>query len=178
MSREVKDLVEKDLKNRYAQLDSVMVINVHGLNGIEANQFRGHLRKKKIEVHVVKNRAAKRILAGTPIEPISKYLTGPCAFVSGGPSPVETAKELLRLATEFPKLELRTGLVEGETQPIPIEEISKRRSKQEVLGEVVMLVTSPGRRIAGCLNTGGRVAGCIKAIIEKLEKGEAISKVA
>jgi large subunit ribosomal protein L10 len=178
MSREVKELVEKDLTARYSTLDGVMVVNVHGLSGIEANQLRGQLRKKKIEMHVVKNRAVKRILSGTVLEPINKYLTGPCAFVTGGPSPVETAKELLRLAQEFPKFELRSGLMEGETQAIPIEEISKRRSKSEIIGEVVMLATSPGRRIAGCLNAGGRVAGCIKAIIDKLEKGEAIARVA
>jgi len=178
MSREVKQLLEEDIKKRYAGMDTVMVVNVHGLNGIEANQLRGQLRKKKIEMHVVKNRAVKRILSGTTLEPINKFLSGPCAFVTGGSSAVETAKELLRLSKEFSKFELRTGLLEGETQPISIEEISKRRSKQEVIGEVIMLANSPGRHIAGCLNTGGKVAGCIKAIIAKLEKGEAIAKVA
>jgi len=178
MSRAIKELLEKGIKDRYSTLDSVMVVNVHGLNGVEANQLRGQLRKLKIEMHVVKNRAAKRILNGTALEPINKYLAGPCAFVTGGSSPVETAKELLRLSQVFPKLELRTGLVDGETQPLAIEEISKRRSKAEIIGEVLMLANSPGRRVAGCLKTGGRVAGCIKAVIAKLEKGEAIAKVA
>jgi len=178
MSRIVKDLEQKELSALYGKAEGVMVVNVHGLNGIEANQVRGQLRKKKIEMHVVKNRAVKRVIAGTALEPIAKHLTGPCAFVTGGPSPVETAKELLRLQTEFPKLELRMGVVDGETSAVPIEEISKRRSKSEIIGEVIMLANSPGRRVAGCLKTGGRVAGCIKAIINKLEKGEAITRVA
>ncbi|MEK6642947.1 MAG: 50S ribosomal protein L10 [Planctomycetota bacterium] len=178
MSRAIKELVEQQIQTRYKSLDSVMIVNVHGLTGVEANLVRGKLRKQKIEMHVVKNRAAKRILTGTVLEPIGKHLTGPCAFVTGGSSPVETAKELLKLREEYPKLELRTGLVDGETTAITIEEISKRRSKNEIIGEVLMLATSPGRRIAGSLNTGGKVAGCIKAIIEKLEKGEAITKVA
>ncbi len=178
MSRAIKELVESQIKTRYEKLESVMVVNVHGLTGVEANVLRGKLRKQKIEMHVVKNRAAKRILTGTVLEPVGKFLTGPCAFVTGGASPVETAKELLKLKEEFPKLELRTGLVDGETSTATIEEISKRRSKAEIIGEVIMLANSPGRRIAGSLNTGGKVAGCIKAIIDKLEKGEAISKVA
>jgi large subunit ribosomal protein L10 len=178
MSRVVKDLVEKELKKRYADQDSVLVVNVHGLSGVEANQLRGALHKKKIELHVVKNRAVRRVLADSVIAPIGAALSGPCAFVTGGPSPVETAKELMRLVQEFPKLELRMGVVEGETKPMSIEEISKRRSKAEIIGEVVMLAVSPGRRIAGCLNTGGKVAGCIKTIIDKLEKGETIAKVA
>jgi large subunit ribosomal protein L10 len=178
MSRAVKDLVEKQLKTRYTGQDSVMVVNVHGLTGIEANLVRGQLRKLKIEMHVVKNRAAKRVLTGTVLEPVSKYLTGPCAFVTGGANPVETAKTLVKLKETYPKFELKVGVVDGESSAIPIEDLSKRRSKNEIIGEVIMLATSPGRRIAGSLKTGGRVAGCIKAIIDKLEKGEAITKVA
>ena len=178
MSKAIKQLVEEQIKSRYSDQESVMVVNVHGLSGVEANQVRGTLRKSKIEMHVVKNRAAKRVLAGTVLEPISKYLTGPCAFITGGSSPVETAKTLIKLKEEFPKFELKVGVLDGETMACPIEEISKRRSKNEIIGEVIMLATSPGRRIAGCLNTGGKVAGCIKTIIDKLEKGEAIAKVA
>ena len=178
MSRAIKELVEKDLSRKYADLDSVMVVSVHGLSGIDVNTLRGKLRKKKIEVHVVKNRAAKRVLKGTPLEPMGKALTGPCAFVTGGPSPVDTAKELIDLVKDYPKLELKKGVVDGETDIFTIEEISKRRSKAELQGDIVMLAVSPGRRLAGCLNAGGKIAGCIKAIIDKLEKGETITKVA
>ncbi|MFQ5501793.1 MAG: 50S ribosomal protein L10 [Phycisphaerae bacterium] len=178
MSRAVKSMVERDLKSRYSDLDSLLVVNVHGLSGIEANRFRGELLDKQVEVHVVKNAAAKRVLAGTVLEPLSSRLSGPCAFVSGGTSPVDTAKELIRLSKEFPTLELKEGLVEGEPDLLSIEAISNRKSKAELQGEIVMLAMSPGRRIAGQLNAGGRISGCLKAIIDKLEKGETIAKVA
>ena len=112
------------------------------------------------------------------LAPIGAVLTGPCAFVSGGPSPVDTAKELLRLAKEYPAFQLRSGMVEGEAEVFSIEEISKRRSRTELQGDIIMLAVSPARRIAGCLNMGGKIAGCLKAMIGKLEKGEAITKVA
>lgn len=178
MSRAVKDMVERELRNQYAELDSVMVVGVHKLKGVEVNTLRGDLRKKGIEVHVIKNRAAKRVLAGTVLEPIKSILTGPCAFVTGGSGPVDTAKELLRLAKEYPAFELRCGLVEGEPEVLSIETISKRRSRAELQGDIVMLAVSPARRIAGCLNMGGKIAGCLKAMIAKLEKGETITKVA
>ncbi|MFH1416827.1 MAG: 50S ribosomal protein L10 [Planctomycetota bacterium] len=178
MSRAIKGLVEDDLRRQYADLTSVMVVSVHGLTGNDVNELRGELRAKDIEVHVVKNRAAKRVLAGTALEPISPLLRGPCAFVTGGPSPPDTAKELVRLAKDFPAFELRSGLIDGEPELYSIEELSKRKSKTELHGEIVMLAISPARRIAGCLNVGGKIAGCIKAIAEKLEKGEAIDKVA
>lgn len=178
MSKAVKELVINDVKKTYGAMDNLMVVNVHRLTGNDVNALRRTLRKKNVEVHVIKNRFARLALAGTPLEPVAAALSGPCAFVSGGASPVDTAKTLMDLVKEYPALELRSGILDGETSPLTIEQISKRRSKAEIQGEVVMLLTSPGRRLAGCLNVGGRVAGCIKAIADKLEKGEAITKVA
>ncbi len=178
MSRQTKELIERELQRRYAELESALVVSVHGLKGTEVNELRGELRKKDIEVHVIKNRAARRIFAGTVLEPLGSALRGPCALVTGTGSPPDVAKELLRLVKDYPALELRCGVVDGEPHVATIEEISKRRTKAEIQGEVVMLMVSPARRIAGCLNMGGKIAGCIKAIIDKLEKGETINKVA
>jgi len=178
MSRAVKQLVENELRKRYAGLENLLVVSVHGLSGTLINEVRGELRKKSIEVHVVKNRAVRRVLAGTVLEPLGAALAGPCAFVTGGPGPIETARELIRLAKDYPALELKFGFVEGEAEVAQIEAISKRRGKAEVQGEVVMLFLSPARRVAGCLNLGGKVAGGIKAMIDKLEKGEEIKRVA
>lgn len=177
MSKRLKELVAGELTKRYGSLDAALLINVHGLSGVEANTFRAQLRKAGAEVHVIKNTIATRVFKNTPLAPLSTSLVGPCALVTGG-APVDIAKELLKLSKDYPKLELRVGVMDGESEAMSIESISKRRSKAEIQGEVVMLFTSPGRRVVGCLNTGGRVAGCIKAIVEKLEKGEAITKVA
>jgi len=178
MSRAIKSMLEKDLHTRYAALSSLLVVNVHGLSGNDVNAFRKELGKSDIEVHVVKNSAARRAFSGTVLEPLAARLAGPCAFVTGGVGPVDAAKELIRLSKEFPALELREGLVDGEPELLAIEAISQRKSKAELQGEVLMLAMSPGRRIAGQLLAGGRVAGCIKAVIKKLEDGEAIAKVA
>lgn len=178
MSRAVKTLVEKDVKSRYEALDSVLVVNVLGLTGNEANAFRSELRKKDVDVRVVKNASARRALSGTVLEPLTSQLSGSCAFITGGVSPVDTAKELIRLAKDYPNLELKEGIVEGEPELLSIEEISNRKSKSELQGEIVMLAMSPARRIAGQLNVGGKIVGCVKAIIDKLEKGEKITKVA
>ena len=42
-----------------------------------------------------------------------------------------------------------------------------------------MLIASPGRRLAGCLDApGGKIAGCLKAIADKAEKAERGSRAA
>jgi hypothetical protein len=41
------------------------------------------------------------------------------------------------------------------------------RDKGDLLGEVAMLVASPGRAIAGCLRSPqSKIAGCLKARID------------
>lgn len=178
MSKAVKEILRRDLADSYAELEDVLVVNVHGLTANEVNNFRGQLRKNDVEVHVVKNSAAKRALKGTKLEPLAEQLAGPCAFVTGGNGPVDIAKELLAMVKTYPNLELRNGLVDGEPDLLSIDDISKRKSKAELQGEVLTLLISPGRRIAGQLKVGSKIAGCVKAIVEKLEKGEAITKVA
>lgn len=178
MSKAVKEMLRRDVAAQYSELEDLLVVNVHGLTGNEVNDFRGQLRTKGFEVHVVKNSAARRALEGTTLEPLARSMTGPCALVTCGNGPVDAAKELIRLAKDFPNLELKNGLVDGDPELLSVEEISKRKSKAELQGEVLTLIVSPGRRIAGQLNVGGKIAGCVKAIVEKLEKGEAISKVA
>jgi len=178
MSRMVKQMIEDDLKQRYAELDEVLVVSVHGLSGNDVNEFRGRLRDKSLEVHVVKNSAVRRALAGTPLEPIAANLDGPCAFVTGDCAAIDAAKTLVELTKEYPNLELRNGMMEDDTGVYSVDEMSKFKNRAELQGEVLMLIISPSRRLAGCLNIGGQVAGCIKAVADKLEKGETISKVA
>lgn len=179
MSRQLKEMIKGELENRYGDCGEALVVNVIGLNGVDANRFRRELRTHQIEMHVVQNRLLKRVVGDRRLKPLAKAMSGPCALITGGSSIVETAKLLLKMAAEFPKLELKVGLAEGLDAPLSIEDISKLRSRGEVIGDVVMLAVSPGRRLAGALRgPGGRVAGCLKTVIDKLEKGETITKVA
>ncbi len=178
MSRMVKERLHDAFIQRYADLDSALVVSVHGLKGTEVNELRTDLGKGEVAVHVVQNRLARRALLGTPLQPPWTAMYRPCPLVTRRRGMVCQAKELVRLTKEYPSLELKFGLIDGEAEPLTIEDISKRRSRAELQADVIQLAVSPGRRIAGCLNIGGKIAGCVKAIVEKLERGEAISKVA
>lgn len=179
MSRKLKEMIENELKSRYGELREAVVVNAVGLTGIDANLLRRELRAKKYEMHVVPNRLFLRSSAGSALAPLAKAMTGPCALVTGGGTAVEIAKELLRFAEKFPKLEVKLGLVEGIDEPLAATEVAKLRSRTEVIGDVAMLAISPGKRLAGAVRgPGGGLAACLKSLIGKLEKSEAITKVA
>jgi hypothetical protein len=60
-----------------------------------------------------------------------------------------------------------------------VTELSKFPTREEAIGQNVTLIVSPGRKlVAQIKGPGSNVAGLVKAIETKLEKGEAITKVA
>jgi large subunit ribosomal protein L10 len=179
MSKLVKALIRDDYKRAYEGVDSACVVSVIGMNAVDTNRFRGLLRTREIELHVVKNTLARQAFAGTRLEPLGRGLEGPSAIVTGGTSIIDVAKFLVDQLRAFPGLQLRKGLVEGDPDLIPVEHIARMKSVAEIRADVVAQIMPPGRRVAGCVvGPARRVAGCIKALAEKLEKGETITRAA
>lgn len=175
MSKAIKALMRDDLKQSYDGVDSACVVSLVGLNANDTHKLRGRLRAKQMRLRVVKNTAARQAFEGGPLAPLGVYLVGPCALVTGGASIVDAAKELVAQARELAGLKLKDGIIEGDRELIPVERIARMKNRDELRAAVAALFTSPARRLAGCLvGPAGLAAACIKAIAEKLEKGETI----
>ena len=81
---------------------------------------------------------------------------------------LDCALRLIDAAKEFQKLKFKKAIFDGDPSLMTVEELSKLKGKRELIGEVLMLVSSPGRAIAGCLRSpGGKIAGCLKTMAEK-----------
>jgi len=58
-----------------------------------------------------------------------------------------------------------------------VEELSKFPTREEAIGRIVTLIVSPARKlVAQVQGPGSALAGIVKSIEEKLEKGETIAK--
>lgn len=168
MSKQIKEMVRAALASRYADARSACVVDLTGLDVKSTERLRRTLREKSARIQVVKNSMARRALVGTVLEPLGDALRGPCALVTSEDSIIDAAKALVALTKEFAALGLKHAVYEGDPVLLTVEQLSKMRSKTELLGDVAMLVVSPGRAIAGCLaSPPGKIAGCLKAMIEK-----------
>ncbi len=168
MSKAVKALVSKELKHRYSGVESACVVELTGLDVPAQEKLRRTLAKKSARLEVVKNSLARVAFKGGPLAPLGEALSGPCALVTGGDSPVEIAKLLIEAAKEFTTLKLKRAIYEGEPTLLTIDALAKMRSRADLLGEVAFLLTSPGRAVAGCLRSPqSKIAGCLKAMIDK-----------
>ena len=168
MSKPIKAMVTTQLGKTYAGIDSACVVDLTGLPVQSQEALRGVLRGKSARLEVVKNSLARRAFQDTPLEPLGVSLEGPCALVTGGSSVIEVAKALVEACKEFVELTLKQAIVEGDPGLLTVEEVSKLKSRLEMVGEVCLLIGSPGRMVAGCLGSPqSKIAGCLKGMIDK-----------
>lgn len=179
MSKQVKEIIMRDYKTRFEGADDALLLSIRGVKGIETTKLRNGLAKKQIRVSVIRNSLAKKVFEGTKLSGLSEFLTGASAIAYGGSSVIEVAREIVGLMPNYKGLELKGAVLDGIIfkGKAGVEELSKYPTKGEAIGNVVTLVVSPGRKLLGQIKgPGSAVAGIIKSIETKLEKGEAITK--
>jgi len=173
MSTYVKELLSKELATKFADVADFVIIDTKGIAGNENNQMRGALKAKGIRLTVVRNammaRAMESLGRGNAV---ALFETGPCTVAYGADSPVDLAKEMMEWTRKIKTVSLRGAFVDGQALDSQgAEALSNLPNRAELQGSIVMLAASPGRRLAGSiLGAGGVIAGCIKALADKLEK--------
>jgi large subunit ribosomal protein L10 len=173
MSYFVKSLVRDEYESKFDGVKEFVVVNMTGTSGVDNNILRGELKKKGIRMTVVKNslmRLALQKLEMGGACPV--FGSGPCTVAYGGDSAVDVAKELVNWSKKLKTLEFRGAFVDGVVlDAAGAKELSKMPNRAQLQGQVAQLILSPGAAVAGALlGPGGVIAGCVKSVIEKLEK--------
>jgi large subunit ribosomal protein L10 len=169
MSKQVKELITSEIKNRLSSIQDCLVVNVVGMNAIKTTNLRKALRGKNISVVVVKNNLARRATEGTSLHPAFLDLKGSSAVVYGCEDFVSLVKEIVEIQAqekEFPGFETRGGVMDGEAlNPNKVKEIAKWPNRREQLSMLVGQIMGPGSKLAGQLKgPGGKLAGQIKKL--------------
>ncbi len=179
MSKPVKNMIIEDYKERFGDTQDALVIGLRGISSNDTNAIRDGLAAKSIRVTVVRNKLFGQAFGDTGLANLSEVLSGANAVAYGAESVVDVAREIIALVKKFPDIELKGAVLDGELfeGADGIERLSKFPTRDEAIAKDVTLVLSPGRKLMGAVKgPGSQIAGILKAIEEKLEKGEAISK--
>ena len=175
MSKYVKDLITRELTNRFKDVDGVAVINPRGINANKNNAIRRKLHEKQLTMTVVRNTLARRAVPETSkLKGFDKLLEGPSAVVYGKQSIATIARTLLDLKKLDDTLELRGIFFDGEiyAEKAGVEKVSKLPTREEAIGQLVAQILSPGRNLAAALlGPGGKLASILKTIEERGDKG-------
>lgn len=179
MSKPVKNMIIDELRARYSGMDSALWVEIVGVDGLTTNAFRRSLRSRQMSVEIVKNALFRRAVAGGPLARLADELSGPAALITGGESVNLVAKLVEEWQPKMKGLKMRGAILEGEyLGESAMPGLSKMPTKRDLQAQLLGAALSPGRKLAAAmLSPGSKIASCLKTIIEKLEKNEAVVAV-
>jgi large subunit ribosomal protein L10 len=169
MSKRIKDMLVAELRERLGSHRDILVVDYSKLDGVTLNNLRLKLRKQNIRMLGVKNSLARKVLGELGLAGLDPFLAGPSTLVFGGPDIVALSKEITKWAKDLEPLQIKGGVVEGNSiNPAGVDALSKSPSREELLGKIVTLMLSPGAQLAAALlGSGGKLAGQVKSIADK-----------
>lgn len=173
MTREEKTVAIEELKEELGNSSFFYLTDSSTLTVAKINKFRRMCFEKGITVKVAKNTLIKKALEN---EPESKgyaalfgSLHGPTTIlISSNPKAPAKLLEEFRKTEERPILKaayIDSSVYIGDDQ---LATLVKLKSKEEMVGEIIGLLQSPGRRLASQITaSGSKVAGIVKALAER-----------
>jgi large subunit ribosomal protein L10 len=173
MSKFVKDLITKDLRNRLSGVDDALLVDIIGLENNKNVALRQRLRQKNIQLLVVKNSLARRAAEGTRLAPAFESAQGTLALVWGGEDIIALAKEVVKISElkEFEPFTPKGGVMDGQPlAPDQVKAVSKWPSRQEQLSILSGQILGVGAKLSSqLLGAGGKLASQIKKKSEGAE---------
>lgn len=151
-AREAKVAVVDGVKDRVGDTTTAVATEYRGLTVAEISSLRKELRRVGAEYKVLKNTLVRRAVAGTEVESITEFLTGPTAiaWVKGDISAV--AKVLREFAKDTPTLVLKGGVLDGKALSVKdLVALADLPSRDVLLAQFAGALAAPMRQMAGLL---------------------------
>ncbi|QDV57378.1 50S ribosomal protein L10 [Rosistilla oblonga] len=172
MSKFVKELVTRDIKNRLDGVEDAVIVSTVGMDANTTCELRAELRQKEITMLVVKNSLARKATEGTTLSPMFEGAAGSLAVCFGGSDFISLVKEVVRLdkdSEKFGKFVAAGGVMDGEAlDPDGLKAVSKWPSREEQISMLVGQILGPGANLsAALLGPGKTLNGQIKKISEE-----------
>jgi len=173
MTKEKIATVE-ELKDKFTNSQYFYVTDYSTLTVEQINSFRRKCFEKGVEIKVLKNTLVRKALEqvnDTAYTDLYDALKGPTAIMFSETSNVP-AKLIKEFRKDHEKPVLKAAYIDsdiflGDEQ---VEQLSNLKSKDELIGDVLLLLESPIKNVLGSLQSGGNtLSGLLKALEERGE---------
>ncbi len=176
MTREEKSMVIDELSSKFKESPYFYIADSSELTVEDINKFRGLCFEKGVEMRVVKNTLIKKALEAAGGEEagyadLYEALKGPSSlmFTEVANAPAKLMKEFRE---SFDKPVLKAAFIETAVYlgDDAIDQLAALKSKEELLGEIVLLLQSPAKNVVSALKSSSQtIAGLVKALQERAE---------
>jgi len=173
MSRELKDIITKDIETRFEGMDGCIVFNYRGLSAEDTFTLRTNLRQDGVQMNVVQNRLSKRVFAEREDIPgdFADLFRGPTALLTSEEGALRASKSIFNwLKENKDSVEIKGGLFEGKVLSMEeVNELAKIPDKETLLAQTVGMFLSPIQFLPSAAKSlVSHLAGCTKARHEEL----------
>jgi large subunit ribosomal protein L10 len=173
MNKQEKDKVIEQLRVKFDSSSFIYFTDASSMTVEQVNKLRRLCFQKGIEMTVVKNTLARKAMERLGEErgfaPVYKALEGPTAIML-----TDTANAPAKLIKEFRKDGTRpvlkaayidTDIFFGDEN---LDALIALKSKEELVGDIIMLLQSPAKNVISALMSGGnKIAGIVKTLEER-----------
>jgi large subunit ribosomal protein L10 len=173
MNRTEKGAVIEELVEKFGEYDFFYVTDSTAMTVAQISKFRRECFDQGIEIKVYKNTLIQKALermddaAYMDIVPALKG-TSAVMFANTANLPAKTIKGFHESGIEKPLLKgayIGSSVYLGADQ---LDVLSKLKSREELLGEVIGLLQSPAQNVISALKSGGStIAGLVKTLEER-----------
>jgi len=171
MRREEKNVIIDNLAKRLNEAKHFYLTDISELNAEETSNLRRKCFEKEVSLLVVKNTLLRKAMEKSDGEfdnlyDILKDSTS-IMFCETGNVPAKLIREF-RKTREKPLLKaafVEESIYIGDDQ---LDILSRLKSKEELLGDLISLLQSPSKNLVSALASGGsNLAGALKTLSEK-----------
>jgi large subunit ribosomal protein L10 len=172
MRRDEKNIIIENLAERLKEYSHFYLTDTAQLNAADTSDLRRKCFENGIKLVVVKNTLLKRALeqSGVNFEELYPVLKGTTSimFANSGNLPAKLIKEF-RKQHDKPVLKaayVQESIYVGDNM---LDALISIKTKQELIGDIILLLQSPAKNVIGALQSGGTK---IHGVLETLSKKE------
>ncbi|MCB0481499.1 MAG: 50S ribosomal protein L10 [Flavobacteriales bacterium] len=174
MTREEKAKSIQEISERLINSEVVYLADVSGLSAEKTSKLRRLCFNRNVGIKVVKNTLLQKAfesIEGKDFSGLSGALKGNTSIMTTnvGNVPAKLIKEF-RDKSDKPLLKgawIQDTVFIGDNQ---LDTLATLKSKEELIGDIIMLLQSPAKNVVSALSSGGgKLAGIIKTLSERPE---------
>ena len=141
---ELKQPIVQEISEQVKDAQAVVLVDYRGLTVEQDTELRKQLREAGVTYKVYKNTMMRFAFKGTAFESLDADLEGPSALAISTTDATAPARVLAKFAKTAPKLELKSGVVEGAYyNAAQIAQIAAIPSREELLSRLLGSMQSP-----------------------------------
>lgn len=172
MTRQEKDTLISDLAERLSKSEVIYLTDVADLNAEDSGKLRRLCFQRQVQLQVVKNTLLQKAMERVDdkdygdLASVLKGNTG-LMVAEAGNTPAKLIKEF-RKKSEKPILKgayIEESIYIGDNH---LEALANLKSKNELIGDVILLLQSPAKSVVSGLQSGGtKLTGILKTLEER-----------